>query len=308
MLIQQTPADLGGRMRMLGTAAYPLYLACGQHEGAIIEGGISALGPLLTEQFRQLDIGPEYVRQAVITHAHPDHVMAIPMLRATFPGLTVLASAPAAAALGSEKAIEFFRKIDRALTEALCKNGTVATAPPRPPLQENRIAIDSIVREGEIVMIAERAWTILETPGHSDCSISLHDPAEGVLVISDASGYYLPATNAWWPNYFSNYAAYLRSMERLAALNAGILCLSHNAAVVGREDVRKYFADAIAVTRQYHQRIIDETKAGKPMRQLAEELGAEVHALTPLLPLDFFQKNCGLLVKQSLKHEGLAAA
>ena len=43
------------------------------------------------------------------------------------------------------------------------------------------------------------------------------------------------------------------------------------------------------------------------MRQLAEELGAEIHAQTPLLPLDFFQKNCGLLVKQSLKHEGLAA-
>ena len=48
-----------------------------------------------------------------------------------------------------------------------------------------------------------------------------------------------------------------------------------------------------------------ETKAGKPVRQIAEELGAEIHRQTPLLPLDFFQKNCGLLVKQSLKHEGL---
>jgi hypothetical protein len=44
------------------------------------------------------------------------------------------------------------------------------------------------------------------------------------------------------------------------------------------------------------------------MRQLAEELGAEIHQHTPLLPLDFFQKNCGLLVKQSLKHEGIAPA
>ena len=86
MLIQQTPADLGGHIRMLGTAAYPLYLACGPREGAIIEGGISAVGPLLTDQFRQLGIGPDYVRQAVITHAHPDHVMAIPLLRADVSG------------------------------------------------------------------------------------------------------------------------------------------------------------------------------------------------------------------------------
>ena len=43
-----------------------------------------------------------------------------------------------------------------------------------------------------------------------------------------------------------------------------------------------------------------------PLRQLAEEFGAEIHRQAPLLPLDFFQKNCGLLVKQSLKHAGLS--
>jgi glyoxylase-like metal-dependent hydrolase (beta-lactamase superfamily II) len=308
MLIQQTPADLGGHMHMLGKPAYPLYLACGQSEGAIIEGGISAVGPVLAEQLRQLGIGRDYVRQAVITHAHPDHVMAIPLLREMFPGLTVLASAPASAALGSEKAIDFFRKMDGALTDALRKTGTLDSAAPPPAIQENRIAVDQVVREGDVVSIAQRAWIVLETPGHSDCSISLHDPAEGVLVISDASGYYMPATNTWWPNYFTSYAAYVSSLERLAALDARLLCLSHNAAIQGQDEIRAYFAGAIGAARQYHQRIIDETKAGKPLRQLAEELGAEIHPQTPLLPLDFFQKSCGLLVKQSLKHEGIAPA
>jgi 2-aminobenzoylacetyl-CoA thioesterase len=303
MLIQNTPADLGSGIYMLGTPAYPLYLACGPTEGVIIEGGISAVGPLVAEQLRQLGIGSGYVRQAVITHAHPDHVMAIPRLRELFPGLTVVASAAAAAALGSEKAIDFFRKVDGALTEALCKNGTLASAPAAPALPESRIAVDQVVREGDVVTLAQRAWNVLETPGHSDCSISLYDPAEGVLVISDAAGYYMPATNTWWPNYFSSYAAYLHSLERLAQLDARLLCLSHNAAVQGCEDIKAFFAGALAATRLYHERIIAETKAGKPMRQLAEELGAEIHPRTPMLPLDFFQKNCGLMVKQSLKHE-----
>ncbi len=125
-------------------------------------------------------------------------------------------------------------------------------------------------------------------------------------MISDATGYYLPQSRTWWPNYFSGYAAYVASIERLTALDAEILCLSHNGAVVGQEDIREYFHSALAATRQYHDRIVAETKAGKPARQLAEELGAEIHGQTPLLPLDFFQKNCGLLVKQSLKHEGLS--
>jgi 2-aminobenzoylacetyl-CoA thioesterase len=308
MLIQETPAEVGGQVWMLGTAAYPLYLVRGESEGAIFEGGINALGTLLTRQFDELGISPDYVRQAVITHAHPDHVMAVPMLRERFPKLTVAASAAAAATLGAEKAVGFFRKIDAALTDALQKAGKLADPAAPPPMAENRIAVDRMLREGDVISVEDAAWTVLETPGHSDCSISLHDAAHGTLVISDATGYFLPAANRWWPNYFSGYGAYVRSMERLAALDAEIVCLSHNGAIRGREDVRAYFAGAIAATRAYHERIVSETKAGKPAQQIAQELGAEIHAQAPVLPVDFFQKNCSLLVKESVKHEGMAVS
>jgi glyoxylase-like metal-dependent hydrolase (beta-lactamase superfamily II) len=309
MLIETTPSELTPQLWMFGTSAYPLYLVRGRGEGAIIEGGVSVVGPLMKEQLRELGVGPEYVRQAVITHAHPDHVMAVPLLRAMFPGLSVLASSVAAATLSSEKAINFFRQIDGALAEALRTSGVVAQAQddagPQASATENRIAVDRVVGEGDTIAVDELSWTVLATPGHSDCSISLHEASRGLLAISDASGYYLPASNTWWPNYFSGYAAYLASLERLGSLDAEVLCLSHNGAILGREEIRAYFVEAIASTRQYHERIVAESKAGKAVRQLAEELGAEIHRQAPLLPLDFFQKNCGLLVKQSLKHAGL---
>ena len=71
----------------------------------------------------------------------------------------------------------------------------------------------------------------------------------------------------------------------------------------GAEDIRDYFAGALAATRQYHERIVAESRSGKPARQLAEELGAEIYQQAPLLPLEFFQKNCSLLIKQSLQFE-----
>jgi glyoxylase-like metal-dependent hydrolase (beta-lactamase superfamily II) len=325
MLIDKIPSELAPQLWMLGTAAYPMYLVRGRREGAIIEGGISALGPLVKQQLQELGVGPQYVRQAVITHAHPDHVMAVPALREMFPGLSVLASGVAAATLATEKAIGFFRQIDGALAEILHKSGAIAetqcataglsssaaenTAGQAgsgiPAAVESRIAVDRVVGEGDTIAVDDLSWTVLATPGHSDCSISLHEASRGLLAISDASGYYLPASNTWWPNYFSGYAAYLGSLERLAALDAEVLCLSHNGAVLGRDDVRAYFAGAISSTRQYHERIVAESRPGKPVRQLAEELGAEIHRQAPLLPLDFFQKNCGLLVKQSLKYAGV---
>jgi len=308
MLIDKPPVEVGGHVWMLGTTAYPVYLVRGQKEGAIIEGGIGALGPLLRRQLAELDIGPEFVRQAVVMHAHPDHVMAIPLLRELFPGVVVTASAPAAATLSVEKAVSYFAKMDAALTEGLSQTGAVADAPPPVVVPDNRIAIDRTVREGDVIAVEDQQWTVLETPGHSDCSISLHEVARRVLMISDASGYYLPTQRTWWPGYYTGYGQYMRSLERLADLNAETLCLSHNGVLCGADDVRAYFAGAIAATRQYHERIIAETKAGQSVRQIAEQLGTEIHRQIPVLPLDFFQKNCGVMVKQSLKHEGIGSS
>ena len=126
-----------------------------------------------------------------------------------------------------------------------------------------------------------------------------------MLIISDATGYYLSDPEFWWPNYFSGYQAYLASIRRLMELGAEVLCLSHNGVVTGARAVRAYFEGALAATQAYHERIVADAQSGKTAREIAGKLGSQVYARTQLLPLDFFQKNCGLLVKQSLRHAGL---
>jgi len=306
MLMSNPPVEIAERLWMLGTAAYPLYLFKGESEGAIFEGGTGSMGPLVRQQARQLGIGDDFVKQVVITHAHPDHVMAVPLLREIFPAVTVLASETAAKTLAAEKAISFFCQVDDALTNSLMKAQVIREEHRPSPFPDKQIAVDRTLKEGDGVAVGSGVrFEVLETPGHSDCSLSFFEPVGKTLLISDASGYYLPEHDCWWPNYFTGYEAYLGSMRRLAALHAETLCLSHNAAIKGADDVVSYFERAISATEQYHERIIQEHQAGKTVRQIAEELGAEVYEKTQLLPLDFFQKNCGLLVKQSLRHEGV---
>lgn len=305
MLIKDPPAAITRSLVMLGTNEYPLYLYKGARGGTIFEGGVGAMGPLLLEQLDGLGIGRDAIRQVVVTHAHPDHVMAVPLLRKAFSGVNVLASEAAAKTLSIEKAVGFFSKIDGALTDSLLKAGLITDAHRPEPLTEAQIAVDEIIGEGDTIAVDDGvAFTVLETPGHSDCSLSFHEPRQGILVISDATGFYMPPDD-WWPCYFVDYGCYLSSIERLAALRAEVLCLSHNTAITGKDDVRAYFDKAIAATRAYHDRIVAEAKAGKGIREIAGQLGAEVHAKAGLLPVDFFQKNCALLVKQSLVHEGI---
>jgi glyoxylase-like metal-dependent hydrolase (beta-lactamase superfamily II) len=233
--------------------------------------------------------------------------MAVPAFRELFPNVTVMASAAAAKTLKIEKAIGFFCKMDGALTDALIEAGMMDEKYRPKPVELTEIAVDRIVGKGDTVTLDDFAFQVLETPGHSDCSLSFYEPQRRILFISDATGYYMPKHECWWPNYFVDYGTYLDSMQRLAAMDTEILCLGHHAAITGVDDVRAYFRDVIAATEQLHGEIVEEVGAGKTVREVAERLGSDVHEKLPLFPLDFYQKNCGLLVKASLKHAGIEA-
>ena len=306
MFLINPPVEITKDLWMLGTAEYPVFCFQDAGECAIFETSISAVVPVIAQQLAALGIAPEAVKQVVITHAHPDHVMGVPVFRKLFPRVTVLASGLATKTLTVEKAVSFFCKVDQALAAALKTAGSLAATDQAQPPAEMKIAVDRTLKAGDSVTVGGARFAVLETPGHSDCSLSFHEPDRGILIISDVSGYYLPEQNWWWPNYFSSYAATLDSLRRLAGLKAEVLCLSHNAVIRGATEIAEYFKGALAATEAYHQRIVDEARSGKPSRILAEQLGSEVFAKTQLLPLDFFQKNCALLVKQSFQHAGIS--
>jgi len=266
MTITTPPTQLNDHLWMLGTAKYPIYVIHDGQEATIVEGGVGAVGPLLRDQLEQLGVKREAVRRAVITHAHPDHVMAVPLFRETFPGITVLASEIAAKTLSVEKAVSFFCKMDDALCCALEEAGEFSPEHRRPPLGEMQISVDETLKDGDTIETGGVTLTVLQTPGHSDCSLSFHDAEFGSLIISDASGYYLPEPGFWWPNYFSDYGAYLDSLKRLRELNAETLCLSHNAAIRGSAQVKQYFDGAIQATEDDHAFIVEQTQEGKSVR------------------------------------------
>jgi glyoxylase-like metal-dependent hydrolase (beta-lactamase superfamily II) len=296
-------------MWILGTKEYPFYLYRGEHMATLFEGGIGPTGPVLEAQLHRLGIGREELGQLVITHAHPDHVMAVPSVRRLNPDIQVLASVPAAKMLSVEKAVSFFGKMDEALAGALVASNLVESDCARPALSESCITVDRTLSEGDSIVVDEDvAFEVLETPGHSECSLSFYEPNRRVLIISDATGYYLPQLEWCWPNYFTDYGQYVTSIERLAKRDADVLCLSHNAVIVGADNVVAYFDRILSQTHAYHQEIVEAAKAGQSVREIAERLGSQVFEKTPLMPLDFFQKNCGILVKNSLRYEGVGDA
>jgi glyoxylase-like metal-dependent hydrolase (beta-lactamase superfamily II) len=306
MTITNPPVAISDNLLLLGTVDYPIYLVKDGGEAAVVEGGVGACGPVLEAQLAKFGVAPASVKQIVVTHGHPDHVMAVPAFRKMFTGAQVLASQIAAATMGNEKAIGFFVKIDGALTAWLLGKGAITEGQKPQPLAEPKMTVERVLKEGDAVAVGGLTFNVLATPGHSDCSLSFFEPTRKIAIVADVTGFYFPATHTWWSMYFTDYAAYMNSNRRLAALGAEVVCLAHNAVITGADEVKQYFEGAIASAEAYHKRIVDAVKGGKDPRALAGELGIEIHAVTGSLPVDFFQKNCSLLVKNSLKHEGIA--
>lgn len=305
MLIKNPPVELSSNLLMLGTNEYPLYLYKGETEYLLFEGGTGAMGRLVLQQIEEQGLAKELITKLVVTHAHPDHVMAVPVFRKLLPGISVLASASAAQVLANNKAVAFFEKVDGGLTAAVEKTGAISAEHYPQPLDGATITIDEVINDGDAINITGASFSVITTPGHSDCSLSFYEPEQKILIISDATGYFVPESGFWWPNWFSSYGDYIASIKKLSDLGAEILCLSHNTAITGVDAIRDYFAGAIAATKAYHERIVSEIQGETDARELAGTLGEEVFEHTQLMPLEFFQKNCGLLVKLSLKHEGI---
>ncbi len=306
MLVKDPPVAVDDDLWMLGSNEYPLYFVRGEGETAIFEGGVGAMGPLVLEQMDELGIARDSVTQLVLPHGHPDHVMGVPLLGESLPRMKVLASKVAKGTLAHEKALAMFRGIDDALTATLLERGRITEAQRPKSFEGTEIAVDSVIGEGDAVRVDGLTFQVLATPGHSDCSLSFHEPSRGILFVSDAVGYFMPDHDDLWPDYFGGLGPYLESMERLAGLKAEILCLGHHAVVKGDDAVEAHIRRGIDDARAYHQRIVEHVQSGGAPRPLAEQLGSDVYEKTPLLPLEFFQKNCNLLIKQSMKHEGIA--
>jgi glyoxylase-like metal-dependent hydrolase (beta-lactamase superfamily II) len=309
MLITTSPTVITDNLLVLGPIQYPIYFVRSGGEAAIFEGGVGACGPVVEGHVAQLGLSRDSVKQIVVTHGHPDHVMAVPTFRRLFPQARVLASPQAAAVMVNEKAVGFFSKMDGALTQWLLSQGAITEQQRPTPLAEFKIPVDATIKEGDTVTVGDLRFGVLATPGHSECQLAFYEPKAGLLIASDATGFFMPEYDqTWWPNYFTDYGQYMNSIRKLAALDARVLCLSHNAVVTGAEAVKSYFARVIAATEAYHQRIVAAVKSGTPVKTLAEQLGAEAHARGGRLALDFFQKSCASLIKLSLKHEGIEAA
>lgn len=179
-----------------------VYLVDGGGELALIDAGAGDGFEAIVENIAAAGYDPKKLATLILTHCHLDHSGGIPDFVKRF-GVKVVAH--------------------RAGAEVLARRDAVRTAASWYDLEVPEITVDQTFSTPELRrQVGGQELVCLHTPGHSPDSISVYLDRGGrrVLFGQDIHGPFHPALG-------SDVKLWRRSMERLLALQADLLCEGH---------------------------------------------------------------------------------
>lgn len=296
--VNHKPIPLSPHLFQVGTPSFPAYLTLGD-EGMLIEGGTGATFEIMVDQFKYLGVEPKMIKYIVLTHTHPDHIGAVPHFQKAWPHIKLLASPVGKQTLARTELFKQFQLTDLGIAQLMKAKSEIDALPD--PTTDYTFTVDSAIQEGDRIELGQGiVWHVYETPGHSPCHLSLLEEKEGTLAVGDATGFYVPERDVYWPNYFESLGKYCGSIRKLAELPAERAVLSHNGAITG--NVRLYLQKAMRATEKYHKEIVERTHRGEPHEKIAMGKARFVDSLTDIQPFKIMYDLCEVMIRNSLSN------
>lgn len=297
---QHKPIAITNKFYQLGTPSFPAYLSLGD-KAMIIEGGTGATTSIIIDQIAELGIAPDRIKYLALTHTHSDHIGAIPHLKKLWPHLKIAAHPLAIKLLKNERMIREFIEVDRSIVQIMLSKGEIQSYPPE--LDKYDFNVDDAIEEGDKLDLGSGiVWTVYNTPGHSNCHVSFFEDSEKTLVIGDATGFYVPEKDIYWPNYFESLEMYCKSIRKLATLPAERAALSHNGVVEG--NVEEFFHKAMRTAESYHNEMISRLTKGEDPADIAIDKAQWVNSLTDIQTFEVMRRLAKVLISRSHAEAG----
>ncbi len=170
----------------------------------------------------------------ILTHTHYDHCSGCVYCCERWPGAKVIAGTYAARVFSRPGALATIRR----LNEIAARERGVPYPDPEKLLS---LHVDETVSDGDVIDLGDLSFTVLETPGHTRCSIALYCPREAFLVSSETLGLFTGTPHLVMPCFLTGYAASVRSVRRVLPLPVTAILFPHLGLRRG-EEIRGFFA------------------------------------------------------------------
>ena len=292
-MILETPGKVTDRIVLLGRRESNVYLLNGETESAILGGGMAYIVPEVMEQIKNFKIEEKKIRRIIILHSHFDHCGMVPFLKKRWPWAKIIASQRAKDLLSDPRVDESVRLLNQ---ELLIEYGREQQAVNN-GFEFSGIAVEELVKEGDVLACGDLKMEVLEVPGHSSCSIAVYVPREKALFASDAAG--VPFGNHIFTAANSNFDKYQESLERMAGYDIDVLLAEHYGARTGN-DARGYLKKSMASAKKTRNLLEESYARTKDIEKSTEEL---TDRFMEEVPQDFLSRDVfALVIGQMLKY------
>ncbi len=169
-----------GIIRVTGGHGGEAILFSGTEKTALLDCGNSYCGNQTVENLKEALAGRplDYI---LLSHSHYDHIGALPYIKMAYPEALVLGAENAARILprpGARKVMKELGEASRDMYEPGCTVEIITDG----------LEVNEIVGDGHILDLGGRNIRIMETKGHTDCSLSFVVEPDSILFASESTG------------------------------------------------------------------------------------------------------------------------
>lgn len=277
------PDNVTDNIQILGIPFLPIYLIRGEKH-AIIDGGIRALYPHLMRQMILLDVDTSKIAYHILLHTHVDHVGLAPVLKGTLKDIITLSSEHAKPYLKKLENSKYLQEMEKRMASILKLNMKESDIPHSP----NKISIDAFLKNDDIIELGNGvSIEIIETPGHSSCSLSAYIRRDKAMLVSDSSGMII-SSKMNFPTVFGSFDKFIESQSKLTKYDVDCILFGHSGILAGKES-RGFFKNSCEETIKIKDMLQDGLNKKKTSKQIVSELSNIYYkGAIRELPRDFF--------------------
>lgn len=270
---------------------FPLYLITGE-KNFLIDCSISPYAENIRKNLLDI-LNGKPLSGVLLTHSHYDHTGACPLISTEF-NPYIYGSQRTVELLKRKKILNYIKNLNKNFEIILNK---------KTDLEFNSFKNLKEVREDDSININKsKFFRVIETPGHTKCSVSYLLEPYKILFPGDATGV-LERKGKIKPLFLSSYTSYLASLRKLTEINAEILALPHNSFIKGRNKVNEFLKSSISQTERIGELIRNKLKSGKSPDIIAKILAeSEFPEPTVQGPIKAFTINLKAMVN-AIKNE-----
>jgi glyoxylase-like metal-dependent hydrolase (beta-lactamase superfamily II) len=253
---------------------------------------------------KELNVPPEAISHLVILHSHFDHMMVFPTLKGRYPWMKIVSSDLNRAIFSNERILAKIFESDRKMTLALKQGGIISEAPALQP--NTSFPLDITVSEGSILDLGGGVrMKFLEIPGHSPDCLAAFLEEEGLLFCSDGAGFYTPP-DFFRPNYWYRLGEAEKSLDKMRAVEPGILCRGHYGVMKGKDLARKHLQMNRQSIEDFKAFVLEKINAGWSVEEMTKDVTERFsRGFLEFFPAEENYRLWKLLVQRTLEHFGI---